>query len=200
MATPAWWCVVVTGVILLGCGGTNPGEKESSSKPSPIAKAAPQDLQAGMKQPGEGYSFQVKDGTEDLMLQAGGTSGDSYSLVVNNKDGAMKMSAGNAAKIPEAFPQDIPLYPGMNLSLSQFVEENQTFSLQATSADPIDKIFAHFKTEVATRGWIETTNLDQNEEGKRMCIYACSKEDRVLNILLATGENGTSITLITSQQ
>jgi hypothetical protein len=42
--------------------------------------------------------------------------------------------------------------------------------------------------------------MDQNSEGKRMRMYSGSKEGRALNIVLASEETGTSITITTAKQ
>ena len=186
---------VLVGVLLLGCGG-NPSE-ETMNTPSP---APPDEVKVDLKQKEGGYTVHVKSGSEELSLQAEGSGDDSYNMVVQSKEGEVKMSAGSAAKLPDGFPPDIPTYPVMNLTFSQSMQENQTFNLQATSSDPFEKVAAHFKAETVSQGWAETTALDQNEGGKQMRVYTGSKEGRVLTIMLSAEEQGTSITITTSKQ
>lgn len=191
-------CLCVTllvGIFLMGCGG-NPSEEAKNSTPT----APPEDVKVDLKQKEGGYTVHVKSGSEELSLQAEGSGDDSYNMVVQSKEGEVKMSAGSAAKLPDGFPQDIPTYPGMNLTFSQSMQENQTFNLQATSADPFEKVASHFKAQTASQGWTETTVLDQNEGGKPTRVYSGTKEGRVLTILLSGEEQGTSITITTAQQ
>jgi hypothetical protein len=198
MVLRAWFCLVVmAGFLLGGCGG---GASKEGGSASPAASAPPEDVKVDMKQDAAGYSVHLQNGTEELKLQAEGSSDDSYSMVLNSKEGQVKMSAGSAAKLPDGFPQDVPTYPGMTLTFSQSMKEKETFNLQATSPDSLDKISAHFKSEATAKGWTETTALDQNGEGQQMKMIAYSKEDRVLNIVLTSEESGNSITITTAKQ
>jgi hypothetical protein len=198
MVIRAWFCLVVmAGILLGGCGGSAPEERSGAS---PAALDPPEDVKVDMKQDDEGYSVHLQNGTEELKLQAEGSGDDSYSMVLNSKEGQVKMSAGSAAKLPDGFPQDVPTYPGMTLTFSQSMKEKETFNLQATSTDSLDKVSAHFKSEATAKGWTETTSLDQNGEGQQMKMMAYSKEDRILNIVLTSQEGVNSITISTAKQ
>jgi len=189
--------IAIMGILLMGCGAET--SKEEGGTPARDTSSS-KDVKAEMKKGEDKYTFQVKDGSEELKIQAEGSGDDSYSMVVSGKDGEVKMTSGSAAKLPENFPLDVPTYPGMNLIFAQSMQENETFNLQATSSDPIGKISDYFKTETTAKGWTETNTLDQNTEGTQVKMYSGSKGDRGLNIVLSTEESGTSITITTSQQ
>lgn len=186
---------VLVGVLMFGCGG-NPASEESHPSPSAPAEKVKVDRQEGK----EGYTVHVQSGSEELKFQTEEAGESSFTMEVTSKEGEIKMSAGSAARLPEGLPSDVPTYPGMTLTLSQSMKENETFNLMATTSDLFGKVGAHFKAETTAKGWTQTNYQEQSEDARPSSVYVGSKEGRILTILLTTEEQGTSIAITTARQ
>ena len=120
--------------------------------------------------------------------------GESMSMKVMGKKGAVQLHVGPGTKLPKGFPSDIPLYPGMTVMMSHSQAEGQMFFVQATSSDPVAKIVEFYEKQAPTKGWQSkntTTAGDINSLGY-------GKDGRTLQITLsAADEEGTSISIAT---
>jgi hypothetical protein len=122
---------------------------------------------------------------------------DDMSFKFEDKTSGAKMAFGKSVEMPQDFPQDVPVYNPMTLSMAHSQEENKTFMVQGVTPDSVAKVAAFYAEETPKQGWSEETNMEQGEK-MRAVVY--KKESRSLNLVLAATEEGTSIMITTSQE
>lgn len=122
---------------------------------------------------------------------------DDMTIKYEDKKSGSKMAFGKNTELPKDFPQDVPVYQPMTLIMAQSQKEKNTFILSATSADAVSKIAAFYTEETKKQGWSEVSNMDQ---GEKMHAVNYKKEGRVLNVVMATTDEGTSIMINTGQE
>lgn len=171
--------VIAVAVVLTGCGGKV--AEEISTKA--VEKAVEKNLSA--------------DGEKvDVDLDA---EGDSFSMTVSGGDGQTQMTMGAQAKVPDGFPKDVPLYPGMAMQMAMSGGAENAFSLQATTKDSLDKVAAYYKAQAEKQGWSEEMSMNQGgDQPMKMLNY--SKEGRVINLVLAVADGETQISLTTATE
>lgn len=126
-------------------------------------------------------------------------TGDASSMSMQSEDGAMKMLTGDAAKVPDDFPKDIPQYPGAKVTMVQTMAEQQMYHIQAQTPDAMDKVAGFCKQQYTGQGWTEKASMNQSGDTP-MTMLSYEKGERILNIVLSKGENGTEIQLNTGLQ
>lgn len=126
-------------------------------------------------------------------------SGDSVNMTVQGKEGAMKIISGGAAKVPDDFPKDIPLYPDMQVNLGQAMAEQQMYHVEAHTKDPMEKVAAFCKEKITAQGWTEQTSMNQAGDSP-MTMLMYRKGERTLSIMLTKDEGGTGINVTTGRQ
>ncbi len=122
--------------------------------------------------------------------------GDASFKFEDKKSGA-KMAFGKNVEMPKDFPQDIPVYKSMTLAVAHSQPEDKTFMVQGVTSDAVAKVAAFYAAETAKQGWTEESNMEQGDE-MRAVVY--KKEQRSLNLVLATTDEGTSIMITTSHE
>ncbi|HOZ45950.1 MAG TPA: hypothetical protein PLO37_13435 [Candidatus Hydrogenedentes bacterium] len=136
------------------------------------------------------------DGQEqDLDMKAEGNDGN-FTMSMKSEDGQINIAGGEEAKIPADFPKDVPLYADMKLTMVQTAGDQGMFMVAAETSDPIDKVAEFFKTQCSQQGWAEQMQMSQGE----MRLQSYTKENRALNVTLATEEGVTKINLNTANQ
>jgi len=191
-------CMLTAGVVVMicmGCGG-KPSESVVSSVKEAAKEKVTQKVTEKAVEKAIESNLSTKDQKVDVDLDSGG---DAMTMTVTGEDGKTRMVMGPNAKIPPNFPKDVPQYPGMTLSQLIVAEENETFTLEASTKDPLEKVTAYFKEEAAKNGWTEEMAMNQTGETP-MAALNYSKESRILNLILTTGEGETRITLNTAKQ
>lgn len=119
------------------------------------------------------------------------------SIKFEDKESGAKMAFGKNVEMPQDFPQDIPVYKSMTLAVAQSQPEDNTFMVQGITSDAVATVAAFYTEETAKQGWAEATNLDQ---GDNLRVVAYKKDGRSLNVMLTATDEGTSITINTSQE
>ena len=122
---------------------------------------------------------------------------DDMSFKFEDKKSGAKMAFGKNVEMPQDFPQDVPVYKSMTLLMAHSQNEDNTFMLKGTTPDAVATVAAFYATETQKQGWSEETNMDQ---GDKLRVVAYKKEGRSLNVMLATTDEGTNITINTSQE
>jgi len=122
---------------------------------------------------------------------------DDMSFKFEDKKSGAKMAFGKNVEMPKDFPQDVPVYKSMTLAMAHSQKENNTFMVQGVTPDSVATVAAYYATETPKQGWSEETNMDQ---GDKLRVVAYKKEGRSLNVMLATTDEGTNITINTSQE
>jgi hypothetical protein len=122
---------------------------------------------------------------------------DDASFKFEDKKSGTKMAFGKNVEIPKDFPQDIPVYKSMTLAMAHSQPENKTFMVQGVTSDAVAKVAAFYAEELAKQDWTEDSNMEQ---GDKMRAVVYKKERRSLTLVLATTDEGTNITINTSQE
>jgi hypothetical protein len=189
-----FYILLVSIVLFHGCGGG--GNEENASLP----QEEPENVQVDMKKGDDSYTMKVTSGSEEIQLNAKGTGDDSYSMVVKSKEGEMKLVAGQDAKLPDNFPKDIPMYPGVTITFAQTMADNDSFTIQATTPDPLEKVIEFMKKELTTQGWTSNNIIEQTEGETETSALMYLRENRLLNVLLTVDEGKTNLTINTQKQ
>ena len=121
------------------------------------------------------------------------TTDDGMQMNISGPDGSTKMQSGPQAKVPEAFPKDIPLYPDLKL---QMVVENdaQGFTVSGTTPDDMNKVADYFKKTCTDQGWKEVMVMAQSGE---MHLLNYTKDGRTLSIVLALADGEVTVNITT---
>ena len=114
---------------------------------------------------------------------------------ITTEDGNMTMQSGDAAKIPDSYPEDGVMYPNLKLDVAA-VQEN-AIMLAGTTSDPADKVQAELTAQAKSKGWEPQGTFQQ--AGVQMASF--TKDNRALSITLnAAAGNGTQVSITLGQQ
>ena len=155
------------------------------------AKKDGKDVDVKMDTKGGSMSIKSKDGSESVDMKA-----DGRSFTVKTKDGTMV--SGDAAKLPDTFPKDVPVFPGAKLLMVSTETQNESFSIQMTSTDSIENVASYYKKELAAKGWTEAQSMTQGGD-RPMQMLNCTKEDRMVMMTASRDGDKTSITMMTGK-
>jgi hypothetical protein len=106
-------------------------------------------------------------------------------------DGSVAISAGGV-KVPEDFPEDIPVYPGATPIIHTSVKGGRM--LQLKTSDAIDKVRAFYKEKLKAEGWKEESESSTDA----IKLLNNTKDTRTLSVVITQGDDGTSLTLSVS--
>lgn len=121
------------------------------------------------------------------------SDGDSYSMTTAG--GGPSVVIGKGAKVPDDFPKDIPVYPGSEIQMSSADPANHSFVVQATTADPIDKVGGFYQKEMKAQGWTEAQVVSQTGEvAMQMLSYEKADASAVIMVTVMDGKTSLSIT------
>ncbi|OYP34732.1 hypothetical protein [Rhodopirellula sp. MGV] len=169
-----WWssCVsvaVVTSVLFVsGCGKI-------------AKKAAEQAIESELEKDG---------GTADFDLTE-----DGFSAEVDGVDGKAQYAIGASAKVPADWPSDIPVFDGLKLNMSHANKDQGTFVIQGNSTAGFQEVIDFYAAAAAKEGWKEES---VSKQGDSMWIQGLSKDGRMLTIMVAASDEGTSVTQTTN--
>lgn len=111
------------------------------------------------------------------------------SVAINQGGGQV----GSNLDVPDGFPSDIPLYPGLNLYGASAVPGGG-FSLAALSDDDVDTISAWYASRMTQGGWT-ASDAPQGMPGQSGLIF--EKGNRRVMVTLTPGSSGTTMSLVT---
>jgi len=179
-----WVAGLVMAVAAAGCGGgTDPADNEAAPAEAAEAAEAAETAETG-NEPG-GFNLQV-----------GGEDGP-VSLQINTPEGGMSFSAGDKAEIPKDFPSDVPVYEGLRLQAAG--KMGGGFTVSGVSADSVDAVATFYKDTLTGDGWSEEMSMDQGGDSPvRLRTY--KKGGRIVNLAIATGDEGTQVTITTAAE
>ena len=124
-------CLLACGIALASIGWACGGEKTSS--PEPAAS------------PGEPAQAQPAPGAAAAPAAA--------------QTGEAPEATATDGVIPEGYPSDVPVYPGATPGSAMSMPGLGVFAT-FTSADSVDKILEHYRTELAKGGWSVSDSPD----------------------------------------
>lgn len=161
------WMVVVAPMVSLlsGCGGGTETQEERDRKAEAYAKSL-------------GANVAVSTNPDG-----------SRSVAVGGPGGAQ--GGMNLAK-PDGFPDDVPIYPQLNIVASNGLP-GQGFMLQGQTADGLQQVADFYTAQMTTAGW---TGEAATEQLPTMRVLPFKKGNRTAHINLIAG-NGTTVQLTT---
>jgi hypothetical protein len=181
-------CLVI--VALAGCGGKSAEEKSAE-------ELAERMIEQAAKAEGAEVDVDVSSGSVKIRGtdEEGGTVNvdmDEESATITSEGGRTTMTAGAAAKIPDDFPKDVPLYEKMKVMAVQQDSASGAISVTAQSQDSLAKIAEFYKKGAESNGWAQESDMSQ---GGAMHMLAYSKGNRNLNLVLMGDGETTNIQL-----
>lgn len=132
-------------------------------------------------------TYTDKDGTKATVTQ----SGKNTEVTIQGKDGTkVQVSGGGNLALPEAFPKDVPVYPGATITANATVKDGVQVVLK--TADPINKVAAFYSDKLKAGGFeIESTmNTEENS------MLTAKKGNRTVMVTTSRDSDGTMFTLM----
>ena len=132
-------------------------------------------------------SYTGKDGTKATVTQ----SGKSTEVTVQGKDGTkVQVSEGGNLALPDAFPKDVPVYPGATITTNVTVKDGMQVVFK--TADPASKV-ATFYNDTLKSGGFEIEAAMNTEQGS---MLTGKKGNRTVIVTTSRDSNGTIFTLM----
>ncbi len=104
---------------------------------------------------------------------------DKESMTITTEDGKMTMTSGKAAKLPENFPKDIPIYKGYALDMA--MEMSKGYSVSFTTKDDVSTVSEWYLAEMTDKGWTKEASMDMGDQ--KMLVF--KKGERGVNLVVA---------------
>ena len=131
---------------------------------------------------------------EDVTVQQ---QGDTVSIT--SKEGTVQYTSGENVDMPKDFPDDVPTYPGMQVEFAG--KAGEMFTVNGRTGDELAAVSDSLKREAEKNGWSQTMSINQSGgDGKPGMMMTYAKENRMLNLVIATADQGTSISIMTGSQ
>ena len=118
-------------------------------------------------------------------------SGDGDAFTIAGEEGAMTMTAGVKAAIPEGFPADVPVYDGLTLNFASSMPGDGAFSVSGQTKDGPEKVAGFYKDALTGQGWTEQATMTQPQ----MTFMGFTKDDRNLTINIESSTEDTNVTI-----
>ncbi len=99
-----------------------------------------------------------------------------------------------AVVLPENFPEDLPIYPGVQRTLGSKADGRAMGAIFESDADP-EEVFEYYKKSLVENGWEIAGEIDL---GSQRALNA-RKGDEVASVLINLTEGKTQITLLTGK-
>ncbi len=99
------------------------------------------------------------------------------------------ISFGEGTKLPDGWPDDVPLYEGVTLLTAMKMAEG--FTIQGMTKDSVEKITEFYKGELLKKGWTEDSITTQPQ----LAMMNYSKEKRALAVILSVADAETSLAI-----
>ena len=77
-------------------------------------------------------------------------------MTMEGEEGQTRFSYGENLGVPAGFPEDVPVYPGIEVMMAS-EGQNNTFHIQAKSEDSFAKIDNFYRQELEEAGWEKVT-------------------------------------------
>ena len=98
---------------------------------------------------------------------------------------------GDQAKLPDDFPEDVPLYPGLKLNVVSDMQNGAAIMVQGEVDATIEEISAYYEKEAADQGWTTETEMKQPQ----MAMYIFKKDGRTMQVLAVPEDDGVSLSV-----
>jgi hypothetical protein len=190
LVTPA---LIASMAVFSGCGKAAEKAQEAA-----IEHALEKDGNADVKVDVKNNAMTIKS-TENGETTTYNYSNDGGTMTVAGEKGKMTITTGKSAAIPENFPKDVPQYPGAELQTVMTNTEEGVSSIEATTADALDKVMDWFKDQVAKNGWQPDQTMTMDGDSP-MRMMTCKKENRQLMLNITSSGGVTHINCMESKE
>jgi hypothetical protein len=196
MGTIVWVAAITASLALnLGCWKSVTQSASEKIAEKAIEHQMAKDGQEGKVQiDGNKISMDIKDKDGKTQQIHVNGSGDNVSLSFQGEKGAQTLLSGENAKLPADFPKDVPLYAGAKLDMVMNDPGAGACTLQAKTADPLEKVAAAMEKDIVAQGWTAGDSVNMPGD-QAMKMFAFKKADRTISLMLMKEDNVTGITL-----
>ena len=162
-------CVGVAAMVLLaGCGGGGQTQEGKDRQAEEYAKSFGVDAQ--------------------VTTNADGTK----SVAIDRSIGGLAAQGGSNLAVPAGFPDDIPMYPQLNIfAASQLPSDG--FTVQGQTSDSVEQVAEFYVARMTSSGW---THEPPAQQAPTMRMVPFKKGNRTASISLISGQ-GTTVQLMT---
>lgn len=120
-------------------------------------------------------------------------SKDSINITSKTDEGEVKMQVGGNVALPDAFPEDVFVYPGAKIESA--IQMPEGFSVSMLSGDKKDRITESYQKQMSKNGWTMQTSMNMGPQ----FILIFEKNERAANIAIVDEDNeGVRISLTIS--
>lgn len=164
-----------------------------------VEKAVETSVEMSAKENGQEVEVDLENGT---MRVVSGEDGETVmevsedAMTVTSEEGNVEVSFGDAAKIPDDFPSDVPVYKDLVLQIVQRQTESDGFVLNGKTSDSVEQVSEYYATELPKEGWTRQSAMDQAEG--RLKVWVFNKENRVLNLMMVGEGDGDTVVQLTT--
>ncbi len=121
-----------------------------------------------------------------------GDNGEVSSVSVEHGLGAVTTTGGSNLKVPDGFPDDVALYPGMNVFSAGDIA-GQAQMLQGQAGADANTVEDFYRKEMTAKGWKDTSPGTQSPV---MRMLQFTKGSRGASISLLPGNPGTTVQIM----
>lgn len=114
-----------------------------------------------------------------------------------NPETAIEVAVGEKARIPEGFPDDVPLPADFVAENVSALPAQSTYVVQGRVPGSLETVTSDLKRQIQENGWSEESPIQQ-EAIQDMKMMNFEKEGRMLNVTLFPEDDGTSVNVTTS--
>ncbi|MBI1182074.1 MAG: hypothetical protein GC201_16135 [Alphaproteobacteria bacterium] len=107
------------------------------------------------------------------------------SVTMKGEDGETKTAFGENVGLPDGFPGDIAVYPGLKIFTSSTMPNG--FLVQGHTGDGVDAVGVFFRDRMTGAGW----SLAEQTESPGMHSYSFRKDGRTATVVLVPGDTTT---------
>lgn len=184
--------------VLCGCGGEKAPEKVAEKIVEKGLSQEGQRADVKIDKNAETVSMTITDESDAQKTTTMNMQQDGMTMTIKDGDEVAHVQSGAGTAIPDAFPKDVPLYPGMKVEMA-FNMGDENFSVSAATSDNLDQVVEYYKKASADNGWTEVMNMAQGgEEINRMISY--EKDNRTFMIAATSEEGQVRIAISTGMQ
>jgi hypothetical protein len=126
------------------------------------------------EQQGVDLDVDVKDGGQSITWKS-------------EQDGVTAQFGGDV-KVPDGFPRDVPVYPGISLQAASATPDG--FLIYGQSGDSAQQVADFYVDRMVADGWTKESEASQ-ENVMRMLTF--TKEGRNAAVNVITGDGGTTV-------
>ena len=177
-----------------GCGGLSQKASEIAAEKSieAAAKAQGQNIKVDLNSSGEGTARITISGEHGSTTVTSAATGENRTeIALEGSGGRQSLRIGDKIAIPDTFPQDIPLPPGLapTAAIHDQSGNGPEWMIQGTLPGTLGDVRMFYTERLQQARWTPLTSMDTAE----LLSLTFEKEDRILSVM--AGPEGSGIML-----